>query len=131
MAAKVVEVKVPSEDIKAKLRGFSIARKAINTPINKEELGEYAPVVSLTMLTNGQLNTIKEAYQSKDDTATGAAVESAVRLSVKSITIYDVSTDEWETITGDTCVSKEDYDMLPPTLRASIITSVFQLYGLS
>jgi len=129
MASKVTEVKVPTEDIKAKLRGFSIARKTIKTPINKGELGEYAPVIEVSMLTNAQLATIKEAYT--DNTTANDVIENTVRQSIKSIRIFDVSTDDWEELSGDKCVSKEDYDLLPPTLRGSIITAVFQLYGLA
>lgn len=128
---EVKKVKVPTDEIKAKLRGFSIARKAVTYKINEAELTEYAPVVSVKTFTNATLREFRDIQSNKelDATVKADSLEQIMFKSVESIKIYDIADDEFVTYDKDT-LTYDIYADLPSHIRVSVMNTLFELAGL-
>lgn len=136
----IKRVAIPSDDIRNKLKGFSVAKNAIKFRPNESELGEYAPEVSVKMLKNSDMMVLKDLFSQKssgeDDEAreASAEIDTIIKSKVTQIKIFDVSENDWVTFTADKetgLIPDDDYDMLPQAMRVEIINYIFSLNGMN
>ena len=116
--------KMPTE-VFNKLKGYSIVSKEFNFKINEEELGEYAPSVTVKSLTIKQQKNLEKLIKS-DETSDDELTKAIKPTVVEIDNIYDLSTLE----KVDTSDVNKIWTEIPLKIKIKIVEEVLAISGL-